>query len=381
MFSGLTWDHPRGYDALAQAEKQVNAGRTDALLHWSKQPLEGFESAPIAELAAEHDLLVLDHPHIGEAVANDCLHPLEDLYSTDQIEAWKAQSIGPSFKSYRWQNRTWALPLDVATQVMVRRADRVPIAPSNWDEVVDLAARQPVAQSLAGPHALLTLFSTVAGMGGYVGGETLLAYDVAEQALAKMHRLYALRPKGSERLNPIGLSEAMARGEIALVPLLFGYVTYAKAGAEQLTFSDTIGAKRPGTGGVLGGTGIAFCKHSTPTRELLDHIAWLMHPDTQRTLMPAHNGQPSARSAWRDRAVNDAWGGFYCGCVNTAENALLRPRFDGYIAFQIQASACIRQALEIGEDETTTAQALRGLWSAARAAAKGPLETDRGYHG
>lgn len=376
MFSGLTWDHPRGYDALAQAEKQVNAGRTDALLHWSKQPLEGFESAPIAELAGEHDLLVLDHPHIGEAVANDCLHPLEDLYSTDQIEAWKAQSIGPSFASYHWQNRTWALPLDVATQVMVRRADTVPFAPRNWDEVVDLAAKQPVAQSLAGPHALLTLFSTVAGMGGHVGGDALLADDLAKQALATMHRLYALRPKGSERLNPIGLSEALARGQIALVPLLFGYVTYAKAGAEQLTFSDTIGVQQPGTGGVLGGTGIAFCKHSTPTQELLDHIAWLMHPQTQRAMMPAHGGQPSARSAWQDRAVNEAWGGFYIDCAKTAENALLRPRFDGYIAFQTQASARIRQALEMGEDETTTAQALRVLWSAARAAAKGPLETD-----
>lgn len=376
MFSGLTWDHPRGYDALAQAEKIINVGRDTPLIHWSKQPLEGFESAPIADLAAKHDLLVLDHPHIGEAVASDCLHALEDLYSADQIEAWKAQSVGPSFASYHWQNQTWAVPLDVATQVMARRADIVEAAPHSWDEVVALAAAHTVAQSIAGPHALLTLFSMVAGMGGHVGGAVLMADDPACEALALMHRLYGLRPRGSEMLNPIGLSEAMARGEIALTPLVFGYVTYAKAGADQLTFSDTIGVQQPRTGGVLGGTGIAFCKHSTPTQELLDHIIWLMHPQTQRTMIPAHDGQPSARSAWQDRSVNDAWGGFYLCTLNTAENALLRPRFDGYVAFQTRASERIRNALDTGEDETTTVQALCGLWRAARSAAKGPLETN-----
>ena len=84
IHQGLTWDHPRGYAALAAAAGQAAAeGR--AIVAWSKQPLEGFESHPIADLAARFDLLVLDHPHIGEAVDADCLVPLEELFAADEI--------------------------------------------------------------------------------------------------------------------------------------------------------------------------------------------------------------------------------------------------------------------------------------------------------
>ncbi|MCJ7872787.1 enoyl-CoA hydratase-related protein [Phaeobacter sp. J2-8] len=38
-YLGLTWDHPRGFNALAAAEK--NGGP----VHWDVQPLEGFETA------------------------------------------------------------------------------------------------------------------------------------------------------------------------------------------------------------------------------------------------------------------------------------------------------------------------------------------------
>lgn len=381
MFRGLTWDHPRGYDALAEAARLVNADRAEPLIHWDKQPLEGFESAPIAELAAGHDLLVLDHPHIGEAVASNCLHPLEALFSSDQIGRWQAQSVGPSMASYQWAGKSWALPLDVATQVMVRRADMLSHTPQDWDEVLELARRLPVAQSLAGPHAFLTLISMVAGQGAPVGGEHLLPDAQANHALAIMHQLYALRPIDSEFLNPIALLQKMAQSDdISLIALVFGYVTYAHPGRGQLTFSDTIGGNASGMGGVLGGTGIAFCKHAKPSRELLDHVAWLMKPETQCTLMPNFGGQPSARAAWTDSTVNAAWGGFYSHCLTTAENALLRPRFDGYIAFQTAASQVIRQALETREDEHTTLKRLRSLWQQACATAQGPLEDNRGHH-
>ena len=63
---GLTWDHPRGYVALERAAERARAEGLD--LHWERQPLEGFESHPIEDLAERYDLIVLDHPHIG-----DCL--------------------------------------------------------------------------------------------------------------------------------------------------------------------------------------------------------------------------------------------------------------------------------------------------------------------
>lgn len=379
-FIGLTWDHPRGYDALAETARRVNADRLEALIRWNKQPLEGFESASIRELAERNDLLVMDHPHIGEAVAEGCFWALEELYSTEQLMQWRKDSIGPSAESYRWDDKTWALPLDVATQVMARRADRVAEPPRDWDELVALAARVPVAQSLAGPHAVLTLMSMVAGAGGAVGDATFLPDAEGAAALEIMHRLFACRPKASEKLNPIGLLEAMARGgDIALVPLVFGYVTYAAPGhaPHTIRFSDTL-RSGSGKGGVIGGTGIAFSRRSQPTPDLLEYIASLLATPTQVEIFPAFGGQPSARAAWQAAEVNDAWGDFYRGTLATAQTALLRPRFDGYIAFQTAAAERIRLALERREEPETTLAALRTLWLRARCAARGHFDDQKG---
>jgi multiple sugar transport system substrate-binding protein len=374
-YLGLTWDHPRGRDALEEAARRTNADRSEPLLTWAVQPLEGFESAPIAELASRHDLLVLDHPHVGEAVAEDCLIPLNDLFPAETLAAWGRESVGPSFASYVWDGQSWAFPLDVATQVMVRRPDRVAEPPSTWEEVQAIARRRPVAQSLAGPHAILSVMSMSAAQGVLAGGEDFLPEDTFADVFGVMKRLWSLRPLGSERLNPIALSEAMARDDLALVPLVFGYVTYARAQADRqaLAFSDVIG----GRGGVLGGTGIGVTRRCETSPDLLNHLTWLMSRAAQVDLLPTFGGQPSARAAWQDEGVNEAWGGFYQSTLATAENAYLRPRFDGYIAFQTAASALLREALAAGEDDVTTLKALRGLWRDARGRARGDLDDRR----
>ena len=378
-YLGLTWDHPRGYDALAEAARRVSAGRSEPIVCWEKQPLEGFESAPIADLAARHDLLVLDHPHIGEAVADDCLIPLEELYDSDQLAQWRENSIGPSLASYHWQGNTYAVPLDVATQVMARRSDKVGAPPATWDEVEEISETRTVALSLGGPHAFLNLISFAACAGHVIDGDTMLPDSAALPALEMFQRLYDRKPTGSESLNPIQLLESMSRSEdIALVPLIFGYVTYSQKGyAPHLVhFSDTI-MSPGGYGGVLGGTGIAISRRAAPTQDLLDHIAWLMDTRTQTEFFPIHGGQPSARAAWADITVNTASNNFYAETARTAETALLRPRFDGYIAFQTRASDVLRAAFAGRQDPERTLNHLRALWRDARQSARGGLDDNR----
>lgn len=356
---GLTWDHPRGRDALREAARRA----PEPVVEWVVQPLEGFESAPIAELAAAHDLLVLDHPHIGEAVAEGCLRPLDDLFPAADLARWRDGSVGPSMASYVWAGRHWALPLDVATQVVARRPD-LP-TPASWDEVEEMARRLPVAPSVAGPHAVLTLLTMAAGEGAFPGGDVLLPDEVALPTLARLRRLAERAPDGTEALNPIALLKAMAAGEIALCPAVFGYVTYAG----RVAFSDSL--RGPGgLGGVLGGTGIAVTARARLAPELLAHLAHLMDPATQAGLLAEHGGQPSARAAWTDPGVNARSAGFYAATLATAEAALLRPRFDGYVAFQTAASDRIRA----GGDEEATLADIRRLWREARAGARGPLD-------
>src|SRR3546814_16490649 len=75
---------------------------------------------------------------------------------------------------------------------------------------------------------------------------------------------------------------------------------------------------------------------------LLAHLRWLMSDAAQRGFIPAHDGQPSRRSAWHDAAVNARWGDFYHSTAATPDAAHVRPRHDGATAFQYEAAQLIR---------------------------------------
>lgn len=96
---GITWDHPRGYAALAELERldaqaDTRYGAAPVPLTWDRQPLAGFESGPIADLAGRYDLLVVDHPGLGAAMPT--LHPLDELFSPSELAALAAVAVGQS---------------------------------------------------------------------------------------------------------------------------------------------------------------------------------------------------------------------------------------------------------------------------------------------
>ncbi|WP_121118304.1 extracellular solute-binding protein [Croceibacterium ferulae] len=335
-YHGLTWDHPRGYAALAASGGE--------LIHWDKHPLEGFESRPIAEQCALYDLVVLDHPHVGEAVAAECLIPLEELFAADELAGWRAATIGPSFASYRYAGMHWALPLDAATQVMACHRDLAE-TPDSWDAVIALAGRVPVALSLAGPHAALSFQSVAGALGAEARpAESFMDRDVAREAYAIMARLTADATRAGVTMNPIAMLEEMEAGDgPALCPLIYGYVNYSAAGTVR--YADAPRGPGGRIGSTLGGTGIAVSRRAEVTPELLDHLRWLMSDAAQCGFIPQHQGQPSFRSAWTDPAVDSAANGFYSATRATLEAASLRPRHNGAIAFQTEASALLRAGL------------------------------------
>jgi len=372
---GLTWDHPRGYRALDAAAARARSQGLD--LCWERQPLEGFESAPIEGLAAHYDLVVIDHPHLGEAVSAGCLRPLDTVFPAAFLDGLAQDAIGPAFSSYVYDGRAWALPLDAASQVTAFRADLLDAPPpETWAEVETMARHAPMALSLAGPHAILTLFSIAVACGEPPTSrdpDVLLSPEGGWTALSILRALYALRTPAADALNPIGVLEAMARGDdVAFCPLIYGYVTYAQpdVGRRALGFADapadTAGG-RPGS--TLGGTGIAVSTRRAPSPELAAHLAWLMDPATQAGFIPAEAGQPGLRDAWTDPAMNAAWSGFYRATARTLEAAWVRPRHRGYIAFQTEASAILRAGLADGAAETALMGRLQDRYAASRAGA------------
>ncbi len=335
-YKGLTWDHPRGFNALDAAAKAA----PELGLSWAMHSLEGFETHPIAELCEQYDLVVLDHPHVGEAVAGECLQPLEDIFSAEEIAGWARDCIGPSLKSYRFAGQHWALPLDAATQVMACRPG-IDI-PKTWDEV--LAFNGPVALSLAGPHAALSFQSICAALGerpAVSDPDLFISKAIGLTALDILQRLTDKSPLSVREKNPIGILQHMVdHRDVALCPLIYGYVNYANA----LTFANAPRAAG-GIGSTLGGTGIGISKRCEITPELLDHLRWLMSPQAQTGFIPGHDGQPSLRAAWQDAVVNGHWGDFYYNTFDTLEAAYVRPRHNHAIAFQTAAAQAIRDTL------------------------------------
>lgn len=350
-YTGLTWDHPRGYNALAQAARTI-APLHGLSIEWDRQLLDGFESHPIAELCARYDLVVLDHPHVGEAVEAACLTSLEEVFEPRVLAAIATATIGPCLSSYCYGGRHWALPLDAAAQVVAWRPDLIDTPPDTWGEVERAAGASSFALSLAGPHAILNLLSIVAAFGrppAEQEPDVLLDEEMGTRALELLARLYAKANRPLLQANPIDILEHMGRhDDAAFCPLIYGYVNYAsrRPARHQLAFADAPAAVPGGRrGSTLGGTGIGISRRTKVTPELVMHLSWLLGEAAQLSFIPDHDGQPSFRRAWTDDRINRRWGNFYRATVATLETAYVRPRYRGWIAFQTEASDRIRAAL------------------------------------
>ncbi|MFD2650815.1 ABC transporter substrate-binding protein [Brucella rhizosphaerae] len=373
VIKALTWDHPRGYNALAAAAKLPEVISSGLAISWDKQPLEGFESHPIADLCARYDLVVLDHPHVGEAVGGDCLFSLEEVFGDEIVAALANASIGPSQTSYRFAGKHWALPLDAATQVMALRPDLLADVPTTWAEVLCLSRESgKVALSLAGPHACLSFLSIAAAFGeppAEKDPDILVSDDVGRKVYDLMAELGARSPASVRLKNPIGiLGHMVENDDVSLCPLVYGYVNYAVPQSDHtLAFHNApraVAGGRPGS--TLGGTGIGISQRCNVTPELKAHLLWLLSRETQSGFIPDHEGQPSRRDAWNDDYVNQCWGDFYHNTADTLEQAYVRPRHDGYIAFQGKASALLRAAFDEQRAATDLLNELQSLYAASR---------------
>ena len=380
--SGLTWDHPRGYlvlDALAGTLEP------DVSMHWQRQPLEGFESRPLRTLADDFDLLVVDHPGLGDAVRDGALLPLDEVFSGPELSGWRAASVGASYDSYVLDGRPWALPLDAAAQVAVSRPDLMDARPASWAQARQAARDYETTLCLGGPHALL-MFSAIcvaagappaaparpgpAGTESAAGDRPFVNETAGTAALAIMADLLACADHELSQRNPIGVLDAMAeRGGPAYCPLVYGYVTYQRPLTGEPRSCRLAAFDAPagpgGIGSVLGGTGLAITRSAVELGAAAALLRTLLSDQVQLGLYAELGGQSSARQAWEHPGADAAGGGFYRGTLLTVERAWVRPRFAGYPEFQTAASAVLREGLLAGEPHAGLVRTVNELFAAA----------------
>src|SRR5690606_452540 len=96
VLRGMTWSHPRGYDPMV-ATADAWFEKTGIRIEWDKRSLQDFESFPVEQLARRYDLIVIDHPHVGQVTREGCLVPLDVPGRTAALADIAAGSVGGSF--------------------------------------------------------------------------------------------------------------------------------------------------------------------------------------------------------------------------------------------------------------------------------------------
>lgn len=353
---GMTWSHPRGYDPMV-ACSALWKDRTGVTIEWDKRSLQDFESFPVEELAGAYDLIVIDHPHVGQITAENCLAPLDVPGRESEREALARASVGQSYPSYMWQGRQWAFPIDAASPVQAYRPDALARPLERWSEVLDLTRQGKVLQSLRPPHSLMVFFTLAANLGhpcAVTGPGDLIDPAAGERVFEMMREFFSLLDPACLSMDPIAVSEKMAEANSPIIcaPLIYGYVSYATDGFRQhrLAFADMPVAGNAGLiGSALGGTGIAVSAFSRAKEAAIDFAYWVASGDVQRGAYAAGGGQPGHAKAWVDDTVNAVTHGFYRNTRKTLEGAWVRPRHNGYMGFQQAASDRINAGLAAGD--------------------------------
>ena len=369
---GMTWDHARGFAPMVATSAAYAAAHPGVEITWEKRSLQAFADRPISEMAETYDLMVIDHPHVGEVAKQGNLLPLDGLRAAE-MDALAAGSVGQSHPSYSFSGRQWSLAIDTATPVACLRPDVLDHAPRIWAEVLDLARAGQVGFALVPINALMTFFGMARNLGYGVAErpDHLVAPAEGAHVLGLMREILGLMDPRCLNLDPIGIYEWMSRNADgpAYSPLGYGYTNYSRQGfcAYPLAFHDAPGITDPTPRGtVLGGTGIAVSAFTKHPEVAVDYAFWIAGADCQKGLYTASGGQPGHAAAWDDDTCNAMTGNFFRNTRATLNTAWLRPRYDGYMALQDRAGDIVHACLRGETTETATLAALDAAYRECR---------------
>jgi multiple sugar transport system substrate-binding protein len=312
---------------------------------WEKRSLHEFGHASLAELAHVFDLLVVDHPMMGDAA--NVLVSLRPLLQQSEWDDLKEDSAGPSFVSYVYNDGLYALPIDAAAPAASFRDDLMAAAnlpvPVRWSDVLELARYKLVRMPGFPADLFLNFMGMCISRGSSVaaGKDCLVDHTIAIECLEELRELASYMPEVIYDWNPIALYEQMSSADdFAYCPFAYTYNNYSRAGfsAKPLRFSLPVkmsdgAAMRT----VLGGTGLAISKSSQLPDLALEYSLFVAGYTCQNTLYGVSGGQPARHSAWKNPVLNELTDGFFERTLPTIEAAYIRPRYSGYIGLQERA--------------------------------------------
>ena len=168
----------------------------------------------------------------------------------------------------------------------------------------------------------------------------------AGELLTELYRLGPPAALGWEQPDVLG--RLASGGDLVYVPLVFGFVTYARSDRVPFPcrFLDVPSAGSGPVGSILGGAGLAVTTAGAHAKEAAAFAAFASGAEAQRTLVGPAGGQPGSRTAWHAPELDLLAGGFFSATSASIEQAWVRPRDRWWPAFQLEGGRLLRRALE-----------------------------------
>ncbi|HYC70330.1 MAG TPA: extracellular solute-binding protein [Opitutaceae bacterium] len=356
VLRGMTWRHARGRAPMEATARRFRELEPAIEVHWDVRSLKAFEDYPIERLAAEYDLVVLDHPCIGHAARAGALLPLDEHIPPTFLADQARHSTGASHRSYEHEGRLWALATDAAAPVAFWREDLLArhgaAAPRTWADLIGLARRGHVEVPSVPINSLMNFFSFALLAGGRLFAEPdrLVEREAGLVALDLLRELLSLCPPGCWERDPIASHELVASAGndvLCYCPFAYGYSNYARDGfaAHRLVFGPPPIHEGREFSTVLGGAGLAISARTRHAAEASRYAQFVASPEIQRTLYTHSGGQPGHRTAWLDAENNRLTHGYFERLLPVLDRAWLRPRHDGYLRFQEDGAHVVQGAL------------------------------------
>jgi multiple sugar transport system substrate-binding protein len=378
LLRGITWNHSRAMPPLVATAQRFEELHAGVRIQWEKRSLHEFGHADITTLAGHFDLLVIDHPMVGDAEATGALADLLPLLSFDDLQDFQDDSLGGCFSSYLYNERLYALPIDASAPAASFRPDLFDQhglkEPRSWGDLMELARLGWVWMPGFSADIFLNFLGLCVSRGSAVAAdpEQLVNPEIGMQCLEQLSELARLMPDEVYGANPIAVYERMAKEDsIAYCPFAYTYSNYARDGFGKrlLRFSHPVALdhKTP-MRTVLGGTGIAIPASCKQIPLALEYSLFVAGRTCQRTLYGMGGGQPARRSAWHDALLNQITDDFFSRTTVTIETAYVRPRYRGYVRLQESGGEAI---VDYCKYRVNTRQTLERINVLYRASLKG----------
>lgn len=327
----------------------------DVRIHWDKRTLDEFGHKPVDQLINDYDLIVIDHPWAGFCFDRNLVLDIKPHLNTDQWNDLAHHCVGSSFESYVFDNKLLAIPIDVATPAPCSRPDLFEkyslTLPKTWEDVIALADQQLAIMPGFKADIFLNWLMLLHALDAhpFETSETIAEKDKAMEAMALLKRLAEPMPEEMLQWNPILIYELLTRNDqYAYCPFAYSYSNYTRPSFtdKPLHFGNLIELNGKPLRSILGGTGLAISYGCKEVELAIDFSLYCASAHTQSNLYIYAGGQPARKEAWLSKALIPFTGGFFADSFQSHENALIRPRYNGYVAMQDKAGIPLQQYIK-----------------------------------